>query len=208
MADPRVSATGSISGIPDDATWVERAWWAFGTPEPRPVHYIASANLVVRRTAFDAIGGFDETLVTDEDADIGTRLSGAGHRMIDDPAVRVVHLDNAKTLAQFAAKERWHATSIVRGTSLRDLDKPMWMTWMFIGCALLFLASWFLAVRSPWWPAAGFSLLLVPPALTAAFRGLQYRKWRFFFSWIVLYFVFYAVRSVRVLHVLFRSNAG
>jgi len=203
MADEKVMATGSISDLPDDATWVEQAWWSFRTPEPRCVNYIASANLIIRRNVFEELNGFDEALITDEDSDIGARINTRGYCIMDDPAIRVIHLANAKTLRQFMDKEKWHATSILRTTSASRIDKAMIMTMAFMLSALLFLVSLPLTVVWPFAPLIGLGLILLTLAATAAFRALQYRTLRYFFHWLILYFVFYLARSLTILRFIF-----
>lgn len=46
----------------------------------------------VRRAAFEAVGGFDETIAMMEDVDLGLRLAAAGHRIEIDPALQGKHL--------------------------------------------------------------------------------------------------------------------
>ena len=55
------------------------------------VSYVPAAALVVRRTAFDAVGGFDETLRYGEDVDLVWRLDAAGWRCRYEPASVVEH---------------------------------------------------------------------------------------------------------------------
>lgn len=65
-------------------------------PRPGPVGpgrsltYVPTACLLVRRSAFDAVGGFDDELRYGEDVDLVWRLA-ADARVIYDPSVEVVH---------------------------------------------------------------------------------------------------------------------
>ena len=69
LSDGIVEATGSHCDVPSSATWVEKAWmYPINRAEMR-VNYIPSANFVIRKRAFEAVSGFNETLVTDEDSD-------------------------------------------------------------------------------------------------------------------------------------------
>jgi GT2 family glycosyltransferase len=54
--------------------------------------YAQSANMAVRRVAFDAVGGFDETARAGEDADLCWRLAGAGWALEQRPAATAEHL--------------------------------------------------------------------------------------------------------------------
>lgn len=63
--------------------------------------YASSCNLGIRRSVFDAIGGFDETLVVGEDLELSLRLSLAGHSIhFDDHAV--VHYRTRATMRTLA----------------------------------------------------------------------------------------------------------
>lgn len=71
-------------------------WWA------------ATANLSVRRDAFDQVGGFDEhtfTVVGGEDVDFGVRLSALGYATVCRPEAVVRHAtDGITRVGQFRAK--------------------------------------------------------------------------------------------------------
>lgn len=69
--------------------------------EPRVAGWLSGSCLVVRRSAFDAIGGFDEQyFMYFEDVDLGARLAEAGHRSVYVPAARVVHTGAHSTSAE------------------------------------------------------------------------------------------------------------
>jgi GT2 family glycosyltransferase len=70
-----------------------------GTP------YVQSANMAVRRTAFAAVGGFDEGARSGEDADLCFRLAGAGWELEERAPALVEHLTRSSLgglLAQLA----------------------------------------------------------------------------------------------------------
>lgn len=51
----------------------------------------ATANLFATRAAIDAVGGFDATLLTGGDVDLGERVRAAGYRLVYEPGARVRH---------------------------------------------------------------------------------------------------------------------
>lgn len=71
----------------------DRGIWALPSrPEPMEVEWLTGACLLLRRDAFDAVGGFDEAYpLYNEDMDLGARLRGQGWRLVLDARVRVVH---------------------------------------------------------------------------------------------------------------------
>src|ERR1019366_47153 len=62
------------------------------------------AFLLLRRTAFDAVGGFDHRQwMYAEDLDLGWRLSAAGWITRYEPRARVLHASGAATSAAFGS---------------------------------------------------------------------------------------------------------
>ncbi len=61
-----------------------------------PVDWVSGAFMLVRRSAFEAVGGFDESyFMFLEDVDLCRRLRLAGWGVAYEPAGRVVHLEGA-----------------------------------------------------------------------------------------------------------------
>jgi hypothetical protein len=97
-----VSAVAGPTVVRGDGTAVARIMSrsrllnsAFEWPgRARRVGWATTCNLAVRRSAFEAVGGFAErplTVVGGEDVDLGIRLNEAGHTIGCDPAAIVVH---------------------------------------------------------------------------------------------------------------------
>jgi N-acetylglucosaminyl-diphospho-decaprenol L-rhamnosyltransferase len=65
---------------------------------PQAVETLQGAALLLRRTAFEEVGGFDEKyFLYAEETDLLTRLSNAGYRILFEPGADVVHLGGAST---------------------------------------------------------------------------------------------------------------
>jgi len=63
-----------------------------GTPEPRDAGWLSGSCLLVRRSAFVELGGFDDSFfMYFEDVDLGYRLTRAGYRNVYLPSASVVH---------------------------------------------------------------------------------------------------------------------
>jgi N-acetylglucosaminyl-diphospho-decaprenol L-rhamnosyltransferase len=61
-------------------------------PSERPVGWLSGSCLLVRRNAFDAVGGFDERyFMYMEDVDLGDRLGRAGWLNVYVPSAEVLH---------------------------------------------------------------------------------------------------------------------
>ncbi|MGD2069038.1 MAG: glycosyltransferase [Gemmatimonadota bacterium] len=195
MSDPEVHATGSVYDLPEDARWIERAWFANRSTTAHAAVYLYSGNLVVRASVFREIDGFDARLETDEDYELGVRLNRLGFCVWEDPAIRAVHLGNPKSLGEFYRKERWHARGGMKLWSGGRLDKPMLLT-------LAFMATWIAALAAlPFVVAGPVSAWLVPPLLLAvpavmtSYRLMQSGRLRFLPHLLVLCTVFFLARS-------------
>src|SRR5699024_12081886 len=61
-------------------------------PSERPVGWLSGSCLLLRRTAFDAVDGFDSRyFMYMEDVDLGDRLGRAGWLNVFVPSARVIH---------------------------------------------------------------------------------------------------------------------
>jgi len=66
--------------------------------EPRRVDWVSGACFLVRRTAFDAVGGFDEAyFMYLEDVDLCWRLSRAGWPAAYEPTAGIMHVQGVST---------------------------------------------------------------------------------------------------------------
>ena len=111
-----VAAWGSPPSVPSGATWVQRAWYLVRKKdlEVQEVNWLESMNLFVRRDQFLSIGGFNENLVTCEDADFSFRIAQHG-RIISDSGIAVIHLGEASTVREFVKKEIWRGQGNLKG---------------------------------------------------------------------------------------------
>lgn len=74
-----------------------------------PVAYVPSAAMVVRRSAFDSVSGFDGDLRVAEDVDLCWRLDAAGWAVRYEPAARVGH-DHRTTARAMLSRRRFYGT--------------------------------------------------------------------------------------------------
>lgn len=105
LLPPARVLTGSVCDVPEDAGWIEEAW--FGDRLDRPTH-LGSGHLLMSRALFYEIGGFDASLATGEDYDLCRRAVALGAEIRLDPRLPAVHHGFPETLSQFARREVWH----------------------------------------------------------------------------------------------------
>jgi glycosyltransferase involved in cell wall biosynthesis len=170
LKDVGVVAVGAAMRDPgSDTPWVERAWYELAyarrAGEFRKSKWLPSFNLLVRRSAFDAIGGFDESLSTCEDCDLGYRLATLGGLILDS-RTHAAHLGESRSLSELFRREAWRTRGNLRLAVSRPFDWSNWMSLLFPpvivaslavavgGCVAAFTRAW------PVWPWFGFTAFM------------------------------------------------
>ena len=84
-------------------------------PDERAVGWLSGSCVLLRRSAFDAVGGFDEGyFMYFEDVDLGFRLGRAGWSNLYVPSAQVVHTGAHSTATESARMLRAHHDSAYR----------------------------------------------------------------------------------------------
>jgi glycosyltransferase involved in cell wall biosynthesis len=184
----QVVAVGSVQATPSPtAPWVERVWLRMIIPAKEvdweSVAWLPSFNLIVRRSALERIGGFDEHLTTCEDADLTFRLAELG-QLRRDYRVPVVHTGESKSVREFFRRETWRSRGNVRSAIQR---RAVWSeaVSLFVPVAYLFTlvtaaASVLLAfVYGGAWRIAAIALVTasITVPMTAAVRKSGRKLW-------------------------------
>jgi hypothetical protein len=109
LAGADIGAAGALYSAPENGTWVQKMYGVLrGRTKGRSeVAWLGSGNLVVRRSAFQQLGGFDPSLEACEDVDLCQRLKSAGWTIIADERLGSVHHGDPPTLAALFRAERW-----------------------------------------------------------------------------------------------------
>lgn len=102
---------GARTRAPHDAPWVAGRWAVIEDAQQHDDSLLWSQHLLARRSTFDALGGFDEALGTNEDADLSQRVIASGGRIAHVPGMDVIHHGFAPDLRSFVRRERWHTST-------------------------------------------------------------------------------------------------
>jgi len=190
------AATGCETEIPSDPHWIEATWHDLHyVGREREVHYLNSANFFISRQAFERVGGFRDDLPSGADAEIGQRLTNAGYRIHESPAVGVIHLGNPKSVREFYRRNVWHATGMLGTVNWHKVDKPtaMMIAHLFAtigGLVVLFAGPFSLPLRF----GIAVLLQLAVPGITVGYRVSQTGRARHLFEGISLYWLYYWAR--------------
>ena len=164
---------GSPPGVPDNATWVQKSWQQIRIKRTGIYDsaWLESMNMFVRKSTFQAVGGFNETLQTCEDYDLSKRLLEQG-RIVSDSSISAIHHGEASTVLHFFKKEKWRGLSNWQGIAshgirfeeLPSLVLPLYfcVLWLLFAVCLLFSTLWSLL----WLPIT----LTLGPAVIYAFK--------------------------------------
>jgi glycosyltransferase involved in cell wall biosynthesis len=155
--------TGSTLDVDPEASWIAKAW--FGPLFERQDVFVNGGHLMMSRSLFDQIGGFDETLETGEDTEICLRAQRNGAMIRCDKQLHAVHMGYPNDLGHFFRRERWHR-------------KGNFQSWKQItsskipALVLLHALSFFVALLLPIVTGEWRWLLVYPVvALTLSFAG-------------------------------------
>jgi GT2 family glycosyltransferase len=161
LSDPSVTAVGAQYRAPVDGTWVQRAYDLLRRHRPgtRTTDWLPSGNIVVRRDAFDGIGGFDTSLETCEDVDLSQRLTSSGGRLVASDRLTSIHRGDPKTLKALFLGELWRGRDNLR-VSLRG---PLTLRTL-VGISLTvanLVALMSIPIGIITWPMGGRTLVLM-----------------------------------------------
>ena len=97
-----------------------------GAPQEGPVGWLSGSCLLVRRAAFDAVGGFDpDYFMYFEDVDLGERLGRAGWQSVYIPSAEVTHVGAHATAREPRRMATEHHRSAWRWVQ-RHYSGPWW----------------------------------------------------------------------------------
>lgn len=148
MNATNVVAVGSLIVPPmDSASWVVQTLGQLAQhpciAEFNQVRWLPTAGLLIKKAHFDSVRGFDESLVTCEDCDLGYRLSERG-RLMFVPAATLIHYGESKTLHEVLWREAWRTQGNIRLALSRPRDWKNWISLLIPIVFVLFILTGFI----------------------------------------------------------------
>jgi glycosyltransferase involved in cell wall biosynthesis len=206
LLQDKVGIVGAHFRIPEGAGWVARTWYGSLDMEKQgALAWVPACNTWVTRETLNRVGGFDETIETNEDCEFCGRVRVAGYQVIGDSRIAVVHLGTPDTLWAFYRKVCWHATDGLRvflrnPWALSDA-RPVLFGFYTLAClAGLAFGAVLMAWKSRMDVALlSFGLLWVPSILRSLKLTLKRRTWEVFFPLILLNLIYGLARGRSIL---------
>ncbi len=189
LSDRRVAAVGAIQAVaPPGAPWVERVWLETIMPpassQREHVTWLPAFNLLLRKSDFETLRGFDESLTTCEDSDLSFRLSARGE-LLRDHSHPVLHLGESKSLTEFFRRELWRSrgnfrSAIKRGSVRKEflsLFLPLSYVIMLVMAVVALIAA--LMFAGSGWKLASvcWAYVLIIPVSMAILKRRSLAHW-------------------------------
>jgi glycosyltransferase involved in cell wall biosynthesis len=193
-------ATGSEYALDDSYSWIEETWYVMHTPSSDGfVKFISAGNFVIRRQTFLAVNGFDESMISVEDQDLGVRLNKAGFRIYQTHAVRAFHPGGDKSLRVFFLKNTWRSMGIFGMLKNTVLFKPIitiFIHALLVTLSLVYLVGGHAALVQR---VAIFAILSnLAPVLTVIYRAGQTGRFYRPLQGILLYHIYFLAQLYAV----------
>ncbi len=197
MSDDKIHASGSKYDIPKHAVWIEKVWFFENRNGVYPVNYINSGNFIIKRWVYNKESGFNEALITGEDAEFFARLKKNGYSILSNERIGVIHLGNPKNLKNFVKKQYWHSLGMFGSYRVDRFDKPLIATFIFI---LLHFVALLMALKG--YQIAALIVFTIP-VLASFYRCIQHANFIYFFHFIILFYFYFAARSLALFKIIF-----
>jgi len=202
LAQERAGVVGAHFRIPEESGWVARVWYGnLDLEKQGDLVWVPGCNTIVTRDVFQRVGGFDESIETNEDCEFCDRVRDIGLRVIGDSSIAVIHLETPQTLLDFYRKIRWHGTDGFR-VFLSDLPRisnarPLLFGFYTLVCLAGAGFGVILAARqkSLIVPAVFLGALVVPSLLLSIRLVLKRKKWSDLVPLVLMHVVYGLARG-------------
>jgi glycosyltransferase involved in cell wall biosynthesis len=193
---------GAHYRIPPDSTWLARSWFDDEHANTAgDTSYVPAGDVLLRKSTFVRIGGFDEKLETNEDYEFCRRARRLGIPLRSYPSLEVIHLGTPQKIAKFYRQQRWHGRHVFK-VFVENLPS------LYNARAIFFAIYTLLSILGlvaglggsivtgrPVWILGAVGFLLLGPVLLAARSALKRRKLGIFLPLILLYFLYGVARA-------------
>ena len=187
--------TGSWYTISEDPNWIEKYW--FEPLQKINNTHINSGHMIISRSQFFELGGFDDKLETGEDYDISMRAKTLNIQVIDNHDLMVIHEGYPNGLWEFMLREYWHGKGDVLNirSVLRSKVALLSFIFMLLHLMLLLILASMTGMQLAY--ACIFCIILI--CFISAFIKYRHETLKVLCVNTVLYYFYFTSRAATLL---------
>jgi glycosyltransferase involved in cell wall biosynthesis len=195
--DKNVGIVGSFYDFPSKGTWVQKVWHGHYLTKQN-ASWISSGNMILPKSVFFKVNGFDESLETMEDVDISKRVQQAGYTLVIDNKIKATHLGWPKTICAFFKEELWHSKTMIKEIKKQGVtfDHALLFAFFYLISYICFISGIFINFYFSL-TAVGFLLLFT--FVLALKTAMTSRRIKYTIPLMFLYMVYGTARALRLL---------
>ena len=203
LRNPRIAVVGNNYELPNDPNWIERAWLYENKSEYREVTFVPGGNFAIKSDVFREVGGFDEALVTCEDADICERVGKKGYLAIKTSKMKSIHMRNPQNIKEFINKEIWYGIDMLSSVKNKQFDKVLIVTMFFYVSHLSLLIG---ILSSKYIAMCSFIVILLLINMSIIYRIYYSKKYIEYFRIGLLYYSYFMARGIGLIKGILNLN--
>lgn len=203
LSDNSIGIVGDYYRLPEQPKWIEEAFFSCILRKRREVSYLSGGNMVMRKTTFGLVKGFDEKTITGEDYVLCLKLKSAGLKIIADPNVAVIHHGNPKTLSSLFRREMWCGLGMFDLCRYGKVTLPL--IWGFVNILLVLTMIFGVAFSNFNLVLFPFVLFLLLPAGAVLMRWWRNRAFGWQLKLYPVFLVYGLARTASIFLVFIKS---
>jgi cellulose synthase/poly-beta-1,6-N-acetylglucosamine synthase-like glycosyltransferase len=201
LDDPQVAgASGGIETWNTENAWARSIGYDMKSRYDRLKKYatrIATMNLLLKKSVIEESGGFDESLPSQYDTDLGFRITSTGYKIVFEPSAKCYHFNRSTVRAYFKQQLQYGKNTIklyfkhsklAKGDEITDFYMNIQPVLML--AVIVFFLFGLIEVLRPLWYASALilALVLVSYFYSAVKLSIKFKD-RAAMLLVVLYFV-------------------
>ena len=201
LDDPQVAGvSGSIETWNPENAWARSIGYEIKNRYARLGKYVirvATMNFLLKRNVIEEVGGFDESLSSQYDTDLGFRVTSRGYKIAYEPSAKCYHFNRTTIRAYFRQQLQYgkntvklyfkHA-NLAKGDEITDFAMNI-QPILILAVLVLFFLGIFEGLRFFWYVAGGLLLVIFAYYLFSAVKIAVKFKDKTAMRLVVLYFV-------------------
>ena len=132
MTENGCDAVGGLGLVRENPTWVESSWILNQIPIDKSSNILGGAAIIMKKSAFMSVGGFNEKINAGEDTLLANNLISKGYVVHFSKSCAVVHLGYPRDIKTFIARQYWQASSYFKSRKKNSVDVIFFMVIIFL----------------------------------------------------------------------------